>query len=105
MIKTRGPRATSLIWENTIEDINLVNVCLLFHNHLPLEKGLANFIQGCFVPSLVEIDPVALEKKIFKDFVEVFSLFHNNLPLEKSGAFIWTNVNLLHPRMLCAMFG
>ena len=40
------------------------------------------------MPSLVEIDPVALEKKIFKDFVEVFSLFHNNLPLEKSGAFI-----------------
>ena len=34
--------------------------------------------QGCFVPSLVEIGPVVLEK-----FINVFSLFHYYLPLEK----------------------
>ena len=36
-------------------------------NYLPLEKGGAlhlPFPQGCFVPSLVEIGPVVLEKKM-----------------------------------------
>ena len=41
-------------------------------------------------------------------------MFHNHLPLEKDMAlyfwepwipFIWTNLNLLHQRMLCAKFG
>ena len=44
------------------------------------------FTQGCFVPSLVEIGSVVLEKKIFYNFVNVFSLFRNYLPLEKGGA-------------------
>ena len=34
--------------------------------------------QGCFLPSLVEIGPVVLEK-----FINVFSLFHYYLPSEK----------------------
>ena len=34
-----------------------------------------------------------------------FSLFHNYLSLEKGGPFIWTNLNPLHPRILCAKFG
>ena len=41
----------------------------------------------------------------FFNFVNVFSLFRNYLPLEKSGAFIWTNLNPLHPRMLWPKFG
>ena len=41
----------------------------------------------------------------FFNFVNVFSLFRNYLPLEKGGPFIWTNLNPLHPRMLCAKFG
>ena len=53
--------------------LNFVNVFLLFHNLLPLEKGLAlqsnklesSSPKGCFVPSLVEINPVVIEKKIF----------------------------------------
>ena len=55
--------------------LNFVNVFSLFRNYLPLEKDgalhlneLANlnpFTQGCFVPSLVEIGPVVLEKKDF----------------------------------------
>ena len=44
------------------------------------------FTQGCFVPNLVEIGLVALEKKIFKNFVNVFSLFCNYPPLEKGRA-------------------
>ena len=54
---------------------NFVNVISRFRNYLPFEKGGASssfeqiyipFTQGCFVPSLVEIGPVVLEKKIFK---------------------------------------
>ena len=49
-----------------------VNVFLRFHNYLPLKKG-GPFIEDtripftivCFVPSLVEIGSVVLEKKIF----------------------------------------
>ena len=37
------------------------------------------------MPSLVEIDPVVLEKKIF-NFINIFSLFRNYLPMEKGGA-------------------
>ena len=42
--------------------------------------------QGCFVPSLEEIGPVVLEKKIFK-ISQFISLCRNYLPLEKGGAF------------------
>ena len=53
--------------------LNLVKVFLLFL-YLPWEKGMTlhlnktqvPFIQRCFVPSLVEIGPVVLEKKILK---------------------------------------
>ena len=52
---------------------NFVNVFLLFRHHLPFEMGRGPsfeetwtpFTQGCFVPSLVEIGPVVLEKRIF----------------------------------------
>ena len=39
------------------------------------------------------------------NFINVFSLFRNYLPMENSMVFICTNLNPLHPRMLCAMFG
>ena len=63
-------------------------------------------LQGWFVLSLFEIGPVVLEKKIFK-FVNVFLQFCNYFPLGIgcAGPFIWTNLNPLHPRMFCAMFG
>ena len=61
---------------------NFVIVFSLFRNYLPLEKGralhlnnLESLIQGYFVPSLVEIGPVVLEKKIFKScqFIYIIS--------------------------------
>ena len=42
------------------------------------------FTQGCFVPSLVEIGPVVLEKKIFKLCLCIL-LIRNYLPLENGG--------------------
>ena len=62
------------------------------------------FIKRCFVPSSVKIGPVGLGKNFLISSM-YFSLFHNNLPLEKGRPFILTNLNPLHPRMLCAKFG
>ena len=50
------------------------------------EQTWIPFTQGCFVPRLVEIGPVVLEKKILKFRKCVFSLFRNYLPLEKGWA-------------------
>ena len=52
--------------------LNFDNVFWLFRNYLPLEMGVAlhlkkvefSITQWCFVPSLVEIGPVNLEKKM-----------------------------------------
>ena len=49
--------------------------------------------------------PSGSEKKIFQNFVIVFSLFHYPPPPEKVRLFLWTNLNSLHTRMLCAKFG
>ena len=56
------------------------------------------------MPSLVEIGLVVLEKMIFQ-ICTVFSQFRNYHPLEKNWPLIWTNLNPLHPRSLCAKFG
>ena len=76
----------------------------------PLEKGHGPSLeqtgilitQGCFMPSLVEIGQVVLERKIFKF---PLCIFPNYLPWKRVGPFICTNLNSLYPRMLCAKFG
>ena len=49
------------------------------------EQTWITLTQRCFVPSLVEIGPLVLEKKILK-FVNVILQFCNYLPLENGGA-------------------
>jgi hypothetical protein len=62
-------------------------------------------ILGWFVPRLVKISPVVLEKKIFIWPHPIFFLFFVIIsPLKRSWPFIWTNLNPLHPRMICAKF-
>ena len=58
---------------------------MYFHYFCPLRKDQGPsfeqkfpFTQECFVPSLVEVGPVVLRKKIFK-CSNVFLLFHNYL--------------------------
>ena len=57
------------------------------------------------MPSLVEIGPVVLEKKIFSVLSMYFCYFVIISPWNRVGLFIWTNLNPLHPRMLSAKFG
>ena len=71
---------------------NFVNVFLLFHNYLPLEKGGALLLKNFESPSSKDaLCQVWLKLAQwlwirFLDFVNVFSLFGNYLPLEKGWA-------------------
>ena len=66
--------------------------------------GGISFTQECFVPSLVEIGLMVLEKKVL-NFISVFPLFHNYPPWKRPWPFNWINLNPLHQRMLWAKFG
>ena len=61
-------------WFDRRRVLKVLNVFLLFHNYLPFEKGVAlkfilktwiSFIQGCFVPSLVEVGPYSGSEEDF----------------------------------------
>ena len=51
------------------------------------------------------IGPVVLEKIFFEIRQCIFAISVVISPWKKAGPFIWTNLNPLHPRMLCAKFG
>ena len=60
-----------VLWFFRRRFLKFVNVFPLFHYYLPLEKGMASIwtnlnliTQECFVPNLVEICPVVLERKM-----------------------------------------
>ena len=67
-------------------------------------KNLIPSTQECFVPSLVKIDPVVLEKKIFKISSMYFRYFVIISPWKRAWPIICINFNPHHPRMLCAKF-
>ena len=67
------------------------------------EQNWIPFTQGCFVPSLVKIGPVILEKKIF-NVVNVFLLFCYYFPTEKGLALHLKKLDSLYPKTLCATF-
>ena len=69
------------------------------------EQAWIPFTQGCLVSRLVEIDSVVLEKKIFKFIQCIFPICVIISPWKRAGPFIWTNLNPLQLRMLCAKFG
>ena len=91
---------------------NFVYVFSQFRNYLPFGKGRdpsfektwIPFTEGCFVPSLVEIDPVLMRRRFF-NFVNVFSLFRNYLPLEKGGALHLNKLESPSPKdVLCQVW-
>ena len=86
-------------WNGSWEDfLNFVNVFLLLRNYHPLEKGRALHLSKLDSPKWIL-------RRSFLNFVNVILLFCNYLPWKRAGPFIWTNLNSLHPRMLCAKFG
>ena len=70
-------------WPRCSREKDFLNVGNVFSLLSPLGKGhrpsfdqtCITIIQGCFVPSLVEICPVALKKKTFKCQSFIFDIF------------------------------
>ena len=92
--------------------LKFVNDLPLFRYYLPLEKERGLHLNKIdfplpkdFVPNLVEISQVVLEKKIFKISLIYFRYFVIISLFKRAGPFIWKNLNPLHPRMLCGKFG
>ena len=70
---------------------NFVNVFSLFHNYLPLEKGRALYLNKLKFPFLI----LSMN----------FRYFWIICSWKRVGLFIWTNLNPLHPKMLCTKIG
>ena len=69
-------------------------------------KSWVTFAQGYFVPSLVEIGPMVLKKKIFELGKRISTFFLLLYLLGKGhGPSFEKKKNLLYPRMLWAKFG
>ena len=62
------------------------------------------FTQECIVPSLVEIDPMVLDK-IFKFRQSIFAISLLSPLGKKALSFIWTNMNPFYPKWLGAQHG
>ena len=69
------------------------------------EETWIPFTQRCFVPRLVEIGSVVLEKRILKFCQCIFRYFVIISSWKKAGPFFWTNLNPIQPKMLCAKYG
>ena len=82
---------------------NFYNVFFYFAIFSPLRRAWP-FTWGYFVPSLVEIGPVVLEKKIFK-VANLFLLFPNYLPFGKDVALHLSKIESPSPRNTCVKFG
>ena len=81
-----------------------VNSCFFASSQCPLfEQTCISFIRRWIVPSLIKIGSMVQEKNIFKFCQWIFAI-SKYLPWRRAGPFIWTNLNPLHPRMLCAKF-
>ena len=85
---------------------------LLFLNYLSLEKGWALQLKKLKFPSPKDdLCQVWLKlaqwfwRRRFLNFVKYLSYFIIISPWKRVGPIIWTNLNPLHPRMLCATFG
>ena len=107
-METRGPWATSLTWENSSNSIKTYDYIITLikgrKNPLSLFLGFVKpwvpFIQGCFVPNLMETGPVVL-KKILK-VGKCISIILILSPLEKNTFLLLNKVEFpLHKYALC----
>ena len=95
------------------EDFQILPMYLLYFIIFPFwkrggplfEETWVYFTIGCFVPGFVEIGLVVLEKKISKFCQCIFGISLLSSLEKRAWPFIWTNLNPLYPRMLCAKFG
>ena len=93
--------------------LNFVNVFWLIRYYLPLEKGKALHLNKReFLMHRNALCHVGLElahgfwrRRFLKILLMYFRYFNIFSPWKSARSFLWTNFNLLHPRMLFAKFG
>ena len=91
---------------------NFVNEFSLFRDYLPLEKGGALHLNKFESPSpknaLCQVW-LKLAKWFLRRRFLISSMYFRYVLIislwKRTGPFIWTNLNPLHPRTLCAKFG
>ena len=92
------------------ECCNFVNEFSLFCNYLPLEKdGVLHLNKLISLSPKDVLYQVKLKlakwfwrRKILSMYYRYFAIIS---PWKRAGPFIWTNLNPLHLKMLCAKFG
>ena len=91
---------------------NFVNVFLLIHNYLSLEKGGTLLLDKLESPSPNDALCIVWLKmaqwfwrRRFFNLSIYFRYFVIISPWKRVGPFIWTNLNPHHPSMFCAKFG
>ena len=92
--------------------LNFINVFWLFRNYLHLEKGGALHLNKLESPlpkdALCQVW-LKLAQWFWRRFFLISSMYFHYFiiisPWKRARPFIWTNMNPLHPRMLCAKFG
>ena len=112
-METRGPWATWLTWEKQFKSINIKLIKRRKNNIIYFMRIYCFFIWRILNPP----HPSMLCAKIGwnwlsgsgeEDFLISSVYFHYFIiisPWKRAGPFIWTNLNPLHLRMLCAKFG
>ena len=91
--------------------LKFCHVFLLFRNFLIYEKGVAlhwkkieSLHPRNFCIKFGWNGPVVLEKKLFLISSTYFRYLSVISPWKRAGPLIWTNLNPLQPRMICAKF-
>ena len=100
-----------MLWINR-RFLNIFNKILLFRYYLPLEKGMAFYLNKLESP-LPKDALCQVWLKLVKWFWSrrFFNIFNNYYifaiisPGKRASPFIWRILNPLHARMLCAKFG
>ena len=89
-----------------------VNVFSLFRNYLPFEKGVTLHLNKLVYPLPKDtLCQVCLKLALcfwrirFLNTSMYFHYFVIISPWKRAWPFIWTNLNLLYPRIFCAKFG
>ena len=91
--------------------LKFVTVFLLFHNYHPFEKGVTLHFNKLESPlpkhALCKVWLILAQwfwRRRFLKVVNFFYYFPIISPLGRACLFIWTNLNPLHPGILCAKF-
>ena len=92
-------------WNWLIGSLNFVNVSSRFRKYLPLEKGVALYLNKFESPSLKDVLAHWFWRRRFLNFVNCFPLFRNCVPLEKWVALHLNRLEFQSPKdVLCQIW-